>query len=82
MGVNHFSSQVVRDKLSLQDLNKMTSVYSQAEGQGLPGKPLSMIITRKATKIKSKKQFPKWSWNWLPPCHKMTGVQELVSYMI
>ena len=33
-----------RDKLSLHELNKGTLVYSQAEGQGPPGKPLSMII--------------------------------------
>ena len=38
-----------RDKLSLHELNKGTSVYSQAEGQGPPGKPLSMIIMMKAS---------------------------------
>ena len=56
--VNLFCSQVGRDKLSLQELNKGTLVYSQAEGQGCPGKPLSMIIIIKATKSKSKRQFP------------------------
>ena len=38
-----------RDKISLHELNKGTSVYSQAEGQGPPGKPLSMIIMMKAS---------------------------------
>ena len=55
--VNLFYSQVGRDKLSLQELNKGTVVYIQAEGLGPPGKPLSMIIIIKATKSKSKKQF-------------------------
>jgi len=65
--VNLFYSQVGRDKLSLQELNKGTVVYIQAEGLGPPGKPLSMIIITRATKSKSKKQFPTWSQNWLPP---------------
>ena len=65
--VNLFYSQVGRDKLSLQELNKGTVVYIQAEGLGPPGKPLSMIIISRATKSKSKKQFPTWSQNWLPP---------------
>ena len=65
--VNLFYSQVGRDKLSLQELNKGTVVYIQAEGLGPPGKPLSMIIISRATKGKSKKQFPTWSQNWLPP---------------
>ena len=69
--VNLFCSQVGRDKLSLQELNKGTLVYSQAEGQGCPGKPLSMIIIVKARKSKSKKQFAAWSQNWLPPCNTM-----------
>ena len=56
--VNLFYSQVSREKLSLQELNKGILVYSQAEGQGPPGKPLSMIIIIKAMKSKSKKQFP------------------------
>ena len=51
-------SQVGRDKLSLHELNKSTLVYSQAEGQGPPGKALSMIIIIKAMESKSKKQFP------------------------
>ena len=42
--VNLFYSQVGMDKLSLQELSKGTLVYSQAEGQGPPSKPLSMII--------------------------------------
>ena len=48
--VNLFYSQVGRDKPSLQDPNKDTLVYSQAEGQGPPGgKPLSMLIILKAS---------------------------------
>ena len=31
------------------------------------GKPFCMIIITKAMKSKSKKQFPTWSPNWLPP---------------
>ena len=46
-------SQVGRDKLSLRELNKGTLVYSQAEGQGPPGKPLSMIIVIKASQRNS-----------------------------
>ena len=46
-------SQVGRDKLPLHVLNKGTLVYSQAEGQGPPGKLLSMIITIKARQRKS-----------------------------
>ena len=46
--VNLFYSQMGRNKLSLQELNKGTLVYCQAEGQGPPGKPLSMIIIIKA----------------------------------
>ena len=65
--VNLFYSQVGRDKLSLQELNKGTLVYSQAEGQDPPGKPLSMIIIVKASQ---RKEFPTWSQNWLPPCNK------------
>ena len=49
------STGLVWDKLSLQKLNKGTLVYSQAEGQGLPGLPLSMIIITKAMESKSKK---------------------------
>ena len=41
------------DKLSLPELNKGTSVYSQAEGQGPPGQPLSMIIIIKASQTVS-----------------------------
>ena len=66
--VNLFYSQVGRDKLSFPQLNKGILVY-QAEGQGPPGKPLSMIIIIKAVKSKSKKQLPTWSQNWLPPCN-------------
>ena len=51
--VNLFYSQVSRDKPSLQELNKGTLVYSQAEGQGPPGKPLSMIIIIKASQRNS-----------------------------
>ena len=65
--VNHFYSQVGRDKLSLPELKKGTLVYSQAEGQGPPGKSLSMIIITRALKSKSKKQFPTWSQSWLLP---------------
>ena len=48
--VTLFYSQVGKDKLSLQELNKGTLVYSQAEGQGPPGKAVIMIIITKATK--------------------------------
>ena len=51
--VSLFYSQVGRDKLSLHELNKSTSVYSQAEGQGPPGKLLSMIIIIKTRQRKS-----------------------------
>ena len=47
--VNLFCSQVRRNTLSLLELNKGTLVYRQAEGQGPPGKPLSMIIITKAS---------------------------------
>ena len=78
--VNIFDSQVGRDKPSLHELNKDILVYSQAEGQGPPGKPQSMIIVIKAMKSKSKKQFPTWSQNWLPPCNNPTpvSIQEVV----
>ena len=46
-------SQVGRGKLSLHVLNKGTLVYSQAEEQGPPGKPLSMIIIIKTRQRKS-----------------------------
>ena len=51
--VNLFYLQVGRDKLSLQELNKGTLVYSQAEKQGPPGKPLSMIIIIKGSQKNS-----------------------------
>ena len=54
--VNLFYSQVGRDKLSLYQLNKGTLVYSRAEGQGPPGKPLSMIIIIKASQRNSFQQ--------------------------
>ena len=47
--VSLLCSQVGREKLSLREPNKGTLVYSQAEGQGPPGKPLSMIIMMKAS---------------------------------
>ena len=47
--VNLFYSQEGRNKLSLQELNKGTLVYSQAEGQGPPGKPGRMIVIIKAS---------------------------------
>ena len=65
--VNHFSSQVGRDKLSLPELKKGTLVYSQAEGQSPPGKSLSMNTITRALKSKSKKWFPAWSQSWLLP---------------
>ena len=40
-------------KLSLLELNKGTLVYSQTEGQGLLGKPLTMIIIIKASQRNS-----------------------------
>ena len=52
--VNHFYSQRGRDKLSLPELKKGTLVCSQAEGQGPPGKSLSMVIITRALKSKSK----------------------------
>ena len=48
--VSLFYSQVDKDKLSLHEPNKGTLVYSQQEGQGPPGKPLSMIIIIKQVK--------------------------------
>ena len=60
--VNLFHSQVGRDKPSLLELNKGTSVYSQADGQDPPGNALSMIIIIKAAKSKLK-QFTTWSQN-------------------
>ena len=69
--VNFFYSQVGKDKSSSYELNKGTSVYRQAQGKVLWGKLLSMITTR-ATKSKSKKQFPTWNQNWLPPCNTST----------
>ena len=51
--VNLFCSQVGRSTLSLCELNKGTLVYRQAEGQGPPGKPLSMIIIIKASQRNS-----------------------------
>ena len=51
--VNLFCSQVGRNTLSLCELNKGTLVYRQAEGQGPPGKPLSMIIIIKASQRNS-----------------------------
>ena len=50
--INLFYSQG-RDKQSLQELNKSTLVYNQAEGQGPPGKPFSMIIIMKASQRNS-----------------------------
>ena len=51
--VNLFHSQVGRDKPSLLELNKGTSVYSQAEGRCPPGKPLNMIIIIKTSQRNS-----------------------------
>ena len=51
--VSLLCSQVGREKLSLREPNKGTLVYSQAEGQGPPGKPLSMIIVIKASQRNS-----------------------------
>ena len=51
--VNLFYSWADRDKLSLRELNRSTLVYSQAEGQGSPGKPLSMIAIIKASQRNS-----------------------------
>ena len=65
--VNLFYSQVGRDKISLQELNKDSLVYNQAEGQGPPGKPLNMIIITKG----SQRKFSKWSQNWLSPCNSI-----------
>ena len=51
--VNLVYSQVGREKLSLHELNKGTLVYSQAEGQSPPGKPLCMITVIKASQRNS-----------------------------
>ena len=48
-----------RDKLSVSKLKKGTLVYSQAKGQGPPGKPLNMIIITKAMKKKVKETVSK-----------------------
>ena len=64
--VNLFDSQVGRNKLSLHQLNKGTLVYSQAEGQGPPGKPVCMIVIIKRSQGN---KFPTWRQNWLPPCN-------------
>ena len=40
-------------QVSLHELNKGTLVYHQAEGQGPPGKPFSMIIIMKASQRNS-----------------------------
>ena len=50
---NLFCSQVGRDRLPLQELNKGTLFHSHAEGQGPPGKPLTMIIIIKASQRNS-----------------------------
>ena len=72
--VHFFCSQMGRDKLSLYELNKGTLICSQAEWQGPPGKPLSMIIITKTMESKSKKRFPTWSQNWLSPCNTLIKV--------
>ena len=51
--IHLFYSQVGRNKLSIQELSKGTLVYSQADRQGSPGKPLSMIIIIKASQRNS-----------------------------
>ena len=51
--VSLFYSQVGRDKLSVHKMKKGTLVYSQAEGQGPPGKPLSINIIIKASQRNS-----------------------------
>ena len=56
--VNLFYLQVGRDKLSLPKLNRGILVYSQAGGQGPPGKPLSANII-----IKDEKQSKKTVFN-------------------
>ena len=56
----------LRIRLSLCELKKGTLIYSQAEGQG-PLRQAIMIIITKATKSKSKKQFPICNQNWLLP---------------
>ena len=50
-------SQVGGDKLSLHELYKGILVYSQAEGQGPPGKPLFMIIITKQWKTSQGNHF-------------------------
>ena len=52
-GVHLFYSQVGRDKLSLQELNKGTLIYSPEEEQDPLGEPLSMTIILKASQRNS-----------------------------
>ena len=63
-------SEVGRVRLSLYKLNIGTLVYSQAEGQDPLSRLLCMIMITKTTQIKSKRQFPTWSQNWLLLCNK------------
>ena len=48
-GMPSLQKGCVREKLSCHELNKGILVYIQAEGQGPPGKPLSMNIIIKAS---------------------------------
>ena len=61
--VNFFYSQMSRDKLSLQELNKGTLVTVKQRA----GSSRQAIEYDYNNKSKSKKQFPSWSQNWLPP---------------
>ena len=52
-GMSSLQKGCVREKLSCHELNKGILVYIQAEGQGPPGKPLSMNIAIKASQRNS-----------------------------
>ena len=71
--VHLFYSQVGRDKPSLQELNKGTLVYSQAEWAGSSRQDCKCNYNNKSKKSKSKKQFPTWSQNRLPSCNHLTA---------
>ena len=76
--INLFYSQVGRDKISLRELNKSTLVYSQAEGQGPPGKPLSMIAIIKVSQRNSFQHGVRFGFLPATKLHS-TSLQEKVS---
>ena len=46
-----------------------TLVYSQAERQGPPGKPLCMNYNNTSSEKQVKETISNMSQNWLPPCN-------------